>query len=222
MNSVFPYRLHRLRGARGGDHRQQQGQAIVELALAVTFLTLLLSAAVDLGLAFKAYQALMSATAEAGNYLQLKPLASCDSLADPACAARVANSEARTRFRGEQGDTLGRFASTLDLNANSRDDRQEFGSQAGFDAFIQARVEIHEADSTQVTITNNRFALNDTFDPNQTSQRCRQRYNLDSNGQCFVVVRTSIDYVPFAIAPIVGNRMTIRAISVQPVTNGHT
>jgi hypothetical protein len=154
--------------------------------------------------------------------LQIKPLASCDSMANPTCAVDIANSEARIRFRGEQGDKLGRFASTLDLNANNQDDRNEFGSQAGFDAFIAGRVQIDAADSTQVSITNSTFALNNSFNPAATSLRCRQRYNLDANGQCFIVVRTSIDYVPFAIAPIVGNRMTIRSISVQPITNGNT
>jgi hypothetical protein len=211
---------HRFGNARCGQ-RRRQGQALVELALAVTFLTLLFAAAVDLGLAYKAYQTVMSATVEAGNYLQIRPLASGCNTGDEACAIRTANTEARIRFRGEQGDQLGRFASTLDLNANGRDDRHEFGTQAGFDAFIEARVQIHEADSRQVTITNNNFAISNTFDPNQTSAGCKRRQNLDQYGQCFIVVRASIDYVPFAIAPIVGSRMTIRAISVQPITNGH-
>ncbi|WP_026369702.1 TadE/TadG family type IV pilus assembly protein [Kallotenue papyrolyticum] len=201
---------------------RQPGQALVELALAATFLTLLLSAAVDLGLAYKAYQTLMSATAEASNYLQLRPLASCDPSRDGTnCAQELADMEARIRFRGEQGDRLGRFASTLDLNANGRDDRSEFGSDAAWLAYIRARVRIDEADSTQVTITNSGFAVGDTFDPTRTSATCQERHNRDANGQCFIVVRTSIDYVPFAIAPIVGRRMTIRAISVQPITNGH-
>ena len=53
------------------------GQALIELALALTLIAMFLRAAVDLGLAYKAYQTLLNSTAEASSYLSLNPVLNC-------------------------------------------------------------------------------------------------------------------------------------------------
>lgn len=200
--------------------RYSRGQAIVELTLALTFLAFLFAAAVDLGLAFKSYQTLINATAEASGSLKVAPLINCGSTTcDPIAAA---DSQARIRFRGEQGALMRGTASSMDLNANGRDDETEFTSAAAWMGFIQSWVQIDEADQSQVTTTNSNFAVDNTFDPAATAPECQRRDAMyfDANGslrQCFLVVRTRIIYRPFAIAPAVGNEMTIRALSVVPI-----
>jgi hypothetical protein len=208
--------------------RSQSGQAILELALSVTFLAFIFAAAVDLGIAYKSYQTLVSATAEAGNYLTLYPVGTCqdnsiDQVANPTgyanCINTAADVEARIRFRGEQGNQLRGTASTLDLDANGRDDLSSTGDNYGTN-WIVPMVQIDEADSTQVTIGNDNFAtVADGYNPSATNAGCQQRKNL-SSGQCFIVIRSQIIYRPFAISPVVGNTMTIRATSVQPIVNG--
>jgi hypothetical protein len=194
-----------------GSGRRRSGQALVELALSVTFLSLLFGAAVDLGIAYKSYQTLMNATAEASTYLHVRPISNCGSTTcDPNAAAdRIA----RTRFREEQGADLRGSASTLDLDSNNVDDLQEHGW-----GWIEQRVLIDEADSTQIEINNGNFAVGDSF--SRTSDpKCLNREPIDSSRrQCFIVVRSMIIYRPFVIAPIVGAEMTIRAISVKPMS----
>ena len=120
----------------------------------------------------------------------------------------------------EQGATLHGMSSTLDLNANDKDD---LTTDAYGWAWLNSRIQIDEADSSQVTIVNNNFALDNTFDPAATAADCKLRRKYYTSGtttglQCFIVVRTQIDYHPFAISPAVGSTMTIRAISVLPIT----
>jgi hypothetical protein len=97
----------------GGDRcsagRRRPGQALVELSLSITFIALLLGAAIDLGLAYKTYQTLMNATAEASSFLALNPKVNCD--ANPTWCTGTdeiggADREARNRFREEQGTTI--------------------------------------------------------------------------------------------------------------------
>jgi hypothetical protein len=110
----------------------------------------------------------------------------------------------------------------MDLNANGRDDRTEATSDGAWMTFIQSWVQIDEADQSQVTTTNSNFAVDNSFDPSATVPECQRRDSVyfDASGtlrQCFLVVRTRIIYRPFAIAPAVGNEMTIRALSVVPI-----
>jgi hypothetical protein len=190
--------------------RRRSGQAIVELALSVTFLALLFGAAVDLGIAYKSYQTLMNATAEATTYLAIRPISSCGSTGcDPKAAAdRIA----RTRFREEQGADLRGSSSTLDLDSNNVDDLAEYSW-----SWIEQRVLIDEADSSQIQINDGNFAVGDSFS-RTTDPDCLARKSVNSmSRQCFIVVRSMIIYRPFVIAPIVGTEMTIRAISVKPI-----
>ncbi len=198
--------------------RGAAGQAIVELTLALTFLAYLFAAAVDLGFAFKSYQTLVNATAEASSFLTIRPSVSCGPNTSAQCARDEADRIARIRFRGEQGDRLRSFGgSTLDLNADDKDDRTTVPpGYANFEQFIRARVQIKVADATQVTTTNSNFAVGGNF---TESTACRDRLVAGLNGQCYIVVLTETTYRPFAIAPVVGDTMTIRAISVKPIVN---
>ncbi len=198
--------------------RRRAGQAIVELTLAMTFLAYLFAAAVDLGFAFKSYQTLVNATAEASSFLAIRPAVSCGPNTTAQCARDEADRTARIRFRGEQGDRMRSFGgSTLDLNADERDDQTTIPPGfANFEAFIRSRVRIMVADATQVTTTNSDFAVGGNF---TESAACRDRLIAGINGQCYIVVLTEMTYRPFALAPVVGDTMTIRAISVKPIVN---
>lgn len=198
--------------------RKAAGQALVELTLAMTFLAYLFAAAVDLGMAFKSYQTLVNATAEASSYLAIRPAISCGAGTTAQCARDAADSIARVRFRGEQGDQMRSFGgSTLDLNGDERDDALTVPSgYPNFEAFIRARVQIKAADATQVTVDDSNLAVGGNF---TESAACADRQIFGANGQCYIVVISEITYRPFAIAPAVGSTMTIRAISVKPIVN---
>jgi len=182
---------------------KRSGQALVELTLSLTLLMMLLGAAVDLGLAYKAHQTLTNATAEASTYLSLRPL-------DPTAAA--ADATARKRFRNEQGPTIRGSGSTLDLDANDQLDDISITTN---------RVQIKVTDSSQVTIGSNNFAPDLSLLPSSTNCETRnKRSYADSTGtvrQCLVVVHASMVYKPFFITPFVGSEMTITAISVKPI-----
>lgn len=217
MNHIRSWRIRRtfrkqVNHQVGGRHKS--GQAIVELALAVTFLAFLFAAAVDLGIAYKSYQTLMNATAEATTYLSFQPIGSCGTgpTCTPDAAKGVADRIARTRFRQEQGADIRGSASTLDLDSNNVDDLGEHGW-----GWIEQRVLIDEADSSQIQIVGGTFAVGDSF-TRTSDPDCLARSPLNSRGQqCFIVVRSVIIYRPFAISPALGSEMTIRAISVKPI-----
>lgn len=218
--------ISRMCSTRHQSQRHEAGQALIELALSFTFLAFLFAAAVDLGIAYKSYQTLMNATAEASSYLMLNPVVNCANQFCPSDDGSAedesegADREARSRFRIEQGVSIRGTSSTLDLDANVKDDLTTDGY--GWN-WLNNRVQIDEADSSQVTIVNNTFALDGNFDPSATNNDCKLRRKYYTSGtttglQCFIVVRSQIDYRPFAIAPVLGNVMTIRAISVLPIT----
>lgn len=219
------HRFHRLRTARRLAPRHTRGQALVELALTVTFLAMLFSAAVDLGFAYKSYQTLLNATAEASSYLVVSPAATCENppCSNPQLLLDAADSIARTRFRGEQGNQIRSFGgSTMDLNADDKDDAVTVPAGSGsFNQFIATRVQIDEADSRQITVANSNFAVGNSFNPAATDALCQQRKRFDASGsQCFIVVRATMEYRPFFIGPAIGKVMTIRAISVKPIVTG--
>lgn len=192
------------------------GQAVVELALFATFIFLLLAAAVDLGLAYKSYQTLITASAEASSFLDLNPTYTCTPLpgCDPAVAA---DAIARDRFRSEQGGILRGTTSTLDLNSNGIDDASETG-------VIQSMIRIDEADNTQIDdVGTGTFAAGSSFDPAATDTECKNR-EKDPNSpsrpevtSCYIVIRVEYIYRPFLLSPLLGEEMTIRAISVRRI-----
>jgi hypothetical protein len=200
---------------RRGQNRA--GQAIVELALFMTLIVMFVAAAIDLGLAYKSYQTLINAAAEASSYLDQYPAANCGSLGcNPILEA---NTIARQRFRTEQGGVLRSVASTLDLDANGIDDLTE----AGGAALVESMVQIHEADNTQIDVANGTsFAINGTFNPAQTDDQCKQRIAEPKSTNaavtsCYIVIRAQMLYRPFVLRPFLGESMTIRAISVRRI-----
>lgn len=189
---------HRLHAQ--GMHKQS-GQALVELVLSLSLLAMLLGAAIDLGLAFKAHQTLTNATAEASTYLSLRPL-------DPSAAE--ADDKARERFRYEQGPELRGLASTLDLDADGEVDDN---------GITATGVQIDETDSDQIDTDSTDFSIGvGSILPVSSGSDCGQRRRFDSaNRQCFIVVRATMVYKPFFIKPFVGSEMNITAISVKPI-----
>lgn len=212
--------------------RRRSGQALVELTLSITFIALLMGAAIDLGLAYKTYQTLMNATAEASTFLALMPKVNCtanSSWCAGAPSAAVApmygaSREARNRFREEQGLVRRGIASTLDLNANKVDDTTETIDGVNGYTYMADRVRIHEADSAQISTTGGAYGLRGDYDPAATLQDCKDRKRFavgeTETRQCFMVVRTEIIYKPFISSRFLGANMTIRATSVKPIVGG--
>ena len=207
-----------MRGESSMKHRHRRaGQALVELALMMTFLTLLLSAAVDLALAFKTYQMLVNATAEASSYLSQQPLVWCGEGCSVTSMKAGANEQAIFNFRHEIGNDFNSngIARLLDLNSNGQDDMAENLDFAG-----GSWIRIDPADGSQFD-PNNPAAFNiRTFTPT-TQQDCIDRKRQYQAGQCFVVVRAKIIYRPFfALAPFIGQTMTIQAHAIKPIVGG--
>lgn len=197
--------------------RSHEGQAIVELALMITFMFLLMGAAVDMGLMYKSYQTLVNASAEASTYLDYEPRRPC---APPCDAIAEADAEARRRFRTEQGDTIGRISSTLDLDSNGVDDYTQSG---GVD-MVRSMVKIDEADNTQIDDAGDgKFALQGTFDTAATDVLCQQRTAVPLSltnplvTSCYIVIRAEMIYRPFLLRPVLGDERRIRVISVRRI-----
>lgn len=199
---------------------KQRGQALVELALAISFIALLFAAAVDMGLAYKTYQTLVNATAEAASYLDQAPAVDCAAVgmagSDPiACADALA----RERFRREQGDQMRGVANTADLNADGTNDT------TGNNYDITQAIRIDEADNRQIDTANNQIASN--YDPNAADAQCKKRIGrpTDTGGNgvvsCYIVIRSQIVYRPFVLSIAVGPSMTIRTISVRKVVSSN-
>lgn len=171
--------------------RRALGQALVELALTIALLSLLLMAALDAGLAYKTYQTLLNASAEASSYLAQNPYAG-----DPP-SKTTADSLATTAFRQEQS-----------------------GTRTGTSSVADATITINMADSTQVILgTGGVYGVSDSFNPAATDSECRvDRHNTYDDGKpCYVVVRATIVYRPFMLTPFFGSAMTIKAVSVKPI-----
>lgn len=169
--------------------QKHSGQALVETAIVITILAVLFLAAVDLGLAYRSYQTLVNSTAEAASYLAQFPV-------DNTGSTSGSDAVARDRFRDEQDGTR---------------------SGSGTNAISDSDIKIDVADSDQITINSDDFALIDgsNFTPRSY---CAARSRFDSAGrQCFIVVRTVTSYSPFFLSPALGNAMTIRAIAIKPI-----
>ncbi len=194
--------MRRCRSVRG-TVGLRSGQALVEVTLSLTLLTMLVGAAVDLGLAYKTHQTLVNATAEASSYLDLNPKVSGS---DPITAA---NSIALQRFQYEQGTSIRNIATTLDLNANGvRDDQEE-----GFN--IADWVQITEANNVQVSTMS-------TYNPSQAGECANRVAQPTAYESCYIVIRSRMIYRPFLLSPILGDQMNIRTTSVRRVVKGTT
>ena len=189
------------------------GQALIEFALMISLIMLLVAAAIDLGGAFRSYQTLMNATAEASSYLTLEPLVNCAVQTCPDGSPESgADQEARVRFRQEQSTTSGSLLSTMDLDSSGQDDIAEHGWE-----WIAGRVRISEADSTQVTSDG---GIDASFSGTSVPE-CQDRRRFDAGGgQCFIVVQAEYTYRPLVLSWILGKTMTIRASSVKAIVQG--
>lgn len=200
---------------------QRAGQALIEFALMISLIMLLVAAAIDLGGAFRAYQTLINATAEASSYLTIEPLTNCAIVTCPGgIPASGSDQEARIRFRQEQTTTPRGLLTTMDLDSSGQDDLAEHGWD-----WIAARVKIHEADSSQVTVENSNFGIGSSFGgTNNTDCRARKRFDTSnpdiSKAQCFMVVQAEYTYRPLVLSWILGKTMTIRATSVKAIIQG--
>lgn len=202
-------------------HTQQKrprtaGQALLEFALLISLIMMMLTAAIDIGIAYKARQMLVNSTAEAISYLALSPLVSCSNHTCPdGTPISGANNEARMRFRQEQSGVLKGVTSTMDLDGNGVDDVTEHGW-----GWINQQVIIQEADSSQIVPGQKDFAVGNSFNGTSDANcRARKRFDL-SGGQCFIVVRAVMTYRPFVLKPLLGDSMTIRTIAVKPIVAG--
>jgi hypothetical protein len=186
----------------------------VELALIVTLMVMLLGAAVDLGNAYRAYQMLVNASAEASTYLTHRPIANCVTQSCPGNdPIQGANREARLRFREEQSAGLGSAVNLRDLDSTGVDDLQEHGW-----SWIDARIRIVEADDSQVS-TNHR-AIGRDFSGTSNAD-CRARQRLDGNNRyCYIVVLAEFEYRPFVIRWLIGDTITVRAVSIRQIVEG--
>jgi Flp pilus assembly protein TadG len=165
-----------------------RGQALIELALASALLALLLAAAVDAGLAYRSYQTLVNASAEASSLLAQRPYAGTP----PTIAG--ADSLAQAAFRDEQG-----------------------GSREGTSA-ASATITIDEADHTQVKFTGGVYGIDATYDPSATNTQCKNRQNTRSTGEpCYIVVQSSMVYKPFFLTPVFGKQLAISTVSIKPI-----
>jgi Flp pilus assembly protein TadG len=170
---------------------RRPGQALIELALTIALLSLFLMAAIDAGLAYKSYQTLVNAAAEASSYLAQNPYAG-----DPPTKSS-ADANAIAAFRNEQS-----------------------GTRVGTSSSANATIQIDMADSSQVSLgSGGVYGVSDSFNPAATRSACRvDRRNADDAGNpCYVVVRATIVYRPFLLTPFFGSAMTIRAVAVKPI-----
>lgn len=97
--------------------RKTPGQALVEFALTITLLFLMISAVIDLGLAFFAHQGIAGAAAEGAAYAALMP--------NNGATANDAAIRDRARYEGGADPNLthrARFVNLMDLNNDGADD----------------------------------------------------------------------------------------------------
>lgn len=198
------------------NRTRRAGQALLEFALSISLIMMLLTAAIDIGIAYKSRQMLINSVAEAISYLALSPLVSCSNHTCPdGTPISGANYEARVRFRQEQSGVMKGVTSSMDLDGSGVEDLKEHGW-----GWINQQVIIQEADSSQIKPGQKGFADGSTFSgTSDTNCRARKRFDLNG-GQCFIVVQAVMTYHPFMLKPLLGESMIIRTVAVKPIVAG--
>ncbi|GIV97385.1 MAG: pilus assembly protein TadE [Herpetosiphonaceae bacterium] len=182
---------------------KRRGQALVEMALLVTLLFFLISAAFDLGMIFFAYQGIANAALEGVSYGSMFPRGDPN---NPSSTISEWDDEIQLRVRNEpfipsSTTSQVRLVNLQDLDANGTAD-----SEAVVDTYID--IEIKPNDHAQPFIDEGLTPCSDT---NRTIELC----------DIYVTVR--YDYKPFFfLAPFMGagtfpievtRSMTIRDVS---------
>lgn len=214
------YRGHTPAGRCTRRSFRKGGQSLIEFALASAFLMLLIAAAVDAGMAYRAYQTLINSAANASSYLAQYPYDGT-----PTKTIEGANNKALNAFRNEQNaGTLSIGGSTFDLNANGIDDgaASEFGATYGLtgSSAWTAWFRIDEASDAEVgsNAANGFNGFTGTAD-----SKCRDRYQFDDSSTdtnkkpCYIVIRAKLIYRPFFLSPVFGREMTITSVSTKPI-----
>jgi hypothetical protein len=187
--------------------KKQPGQALVELALSITFIFFLLAATVDLGLIFFTLQGLRTAAQEGATY--------------GSYPVRVVNSDGSTkavdlnyleiarRVRNSGGTTSSGFANLQDLDGNGvRDDTELYdpkhGDQKNPDAWIF--VELMGGSNAN----------------NLTAGSCptdEPGFGMQDGGRgCWIRVTVRYNYrLQFPLAPAFGNTVRLQVRQVIPV-----
>jgi Flp pilus assembly protein TadG len=199
--------------------RKHEGQALVELSLAIMFIALLLTGAIEIGRAYRMHQMLINATAEASSFLSQQPLVPCGT----SCTWTTDQEKARAddialaNFRQE---TVLANASALtrlrDLNGDNRDDMTSNGWTKL--TYSSGRwFWIAPADSTQFDPNNpGGFNIN-TFTPS-TNTSCVNRRATYTGGQCYIVVQSKVIFRPlFSFIDFLGDGAAIRAYAIKPI-----
>ncbi len=192
---------------------------MVELALSITFIFFLASAAIDLALAFKFYQALEGAATEAAAFLGENAKDSCTGGCNQIA---VANNNAINRFRLSAGEDDGAskpVGSLRDLNANGLDDvAGDLCNAACFQTNTAApMIQILEVNETVLAPGANMRTVT-------ASPGCATRPVIDTSvgsfPHCYILVRTQGYYKPFfGLAPAIGHsKVVINAYAVAPIS----
>lgn len=173
--------------------RKRPGQAIVELALSITLIYLLLSAAIDFGLAYFVYQGLSGAAQEGAQFAALKPM--------NGTASNLGEVQQRARTEGGLTGNRRGFVNLFDLNTNRIDDLNEGVVGPSAQSYITMRV----VQNPDVVATGMNVPCSVT---------------APSVGYCDAIVTIKYDYRPqFAFAATFGaNRVTLTATRRSPIT----
>ncbi len=148
--------------------RKHRGQALVEFTLTITLLFTLLSAVIDAGLAFFAYQGLAGAAQEGSAYAAFSPVVGSGG------SPIVNDVEIRSRVRNEAGvvgedfPNRARFVRLHDLNNDKTDDSAQ---AAILTSYIIIKTVPNSSNPINATTGISRIPCNDTT-PQRTAQFC--------------------------------------------------
>ena len=148
--------------------RKKAGQALVEFALSITLIFLLLSATIDLGLAFFAYQGISGAAQEGASYGSLFPM--------NGNTLNYASIRDRARYEGGANAALAHRARFVDLMDLDNDDKPDTA------AVVEAQI--------LVSVVKN--SVNDN--PNVALVCSASKITVK---YCDMVVRVNYNYKPF-------------------------
>jgi hypothetical protein len=183
------------------SQRKRAGQALVEFALSATLLFFILTAIIDFGLAFFAYQGIVGAAQEGASYASFKPTTSAGGV------PTLNDTEIRQRVRFESGiddatiQNRARFVNLFDLD-----------NKNGVDS-----VGVQEAYILISTVPNPSNILDSNGVPVVT---CSNSPDARKPNYCDMAVEVLYDYKPFFAASGLLGMDTIRLHAKRQMTIG--